>query len=72
MNEPQPEPKRIYATIIIGLLWLLFLGIWLFFYASSYSIIQNIAVFIISLVVVGALIVPIWLPWSFKQNKPLK
>ncbi|MGF7118893.1 hypothetical protein [Methanobacterium oryzae] len=68
MNEPQPEPKRIYVTVIIGLLWMLFLGIWLFFYAASYSILQNIAVFIISLVVVGAIITLLWLPWSFKNS----
>ncbi|MGZ7107475.1 MAG: hypothetical protein ACXVHW_00760 [Methanobacterium sp.] len=68
MSSPQPEPKRIYATIIIGMLWLLFLGLWLFYYATFYSILQNIAVFLISFVIVGAIIIPIWLPWSLKHT----
>ncbi|MGZ7068767.1 MAG: hypothetical protein ACXVHT_10715 [Methanobacterium sp.] len=68
MSSPQPEPKRIYATIIIGILWLLFLGLWLFYYAAFYSILQNIAVFLISFVIVGAIIIPIWLPWSLKHT----
>ncbi|MGZ7044242.1 MAG: hypothetical protein ACXVHM_06590 [Methanobacterium sp.] len=68
MSSPQPEPKRIYATIIIGMLWLLFLGLWLFYYAAFYSILQNIAVFLISFVIVGVIIIPIWLPWSLKHT----
>jgi hypothetical protein len=67
MSNAQPGPKRIYATIIIGMLWLLFLGLWLFFYAGFYSILQNIAVFIISLVIVGTIMIFLWLPWSFKH-----
>lgn len=67
MSNAQGEPLRIYATIIIGLLWLLFLGLWLFYYAAFYSILQNIAVFIISLVIVGAIMILLWLPWSFKH-----
>ncbi|MGZ7096682.1 MAG: hypothetical protein ACXVHU_09455 [Methanobacterium sp.] len=68
MSSPQLVPKRIYATIIIGMLWLLFLGLWLFYYAAFYSILQNIAVFLISFVIVGAIIIPIWLPWSLKHT----
>ncbi|PKL66340.1 MAG: hypothetical protein CVV28_11230 [Methanobacteriales archaeon HGW-Methanobacteriales-1] len=67
MNK-KPENKRVYATIIIGLLWLLSLGLWLFFYAESYSIMQNIAVFIISLVIVGAISVALWVPWGMKNT----
>lgn len=63
----KPETKRVYVTIIIGLLWLLSLGLWLFFYAESFSIIQNIAAFIISLVIVGAISVVLWVPWGMKN-----
>jgi hypothetical protein len=63
----KPETNRVYATIVISFLWLLSLGLWLFFYAESYSIIQNIAVFIISLVIIGAINVALWVPWSMKN-----
>lgn len=64
----KPEIKRVYATITISFLWLLSLGLWLFFYAESYSIVQNIAIFIISLVIVGAVCVALWVPWSMKNS----
>lgn len=68
MGKQQPEMKRVYATIALGLGWLLFLGLWLFYYATSFSIIQNIAIFIISLVVVAAISVALWVPWAMKHG----
>ncbi|HMK54020.1 MAG TPA: hypothetical protein VK444_04480 [Methanobacteriaceae archaeon] len=67
MKNPQPEPIRIYITILFGFVWLMFLALWLFFYAGTFSLIQNIGVFIGSLVVIGAIMVLLWVPWSFKH-----
>jgi hypothetical protein len=67
MDKQQPDPKRIYASIIIAFGWLLFLALWLFSYAMSFSILQNIAVFLVSIVVLGILQILLWLPWSMKQ-----
>jgi len=67
LTDPKPEPWRIYVTVIIGLLWMFYIGFWLFYYASSYGILQNIASIIISLAIVGAVILAIWLPWSMKN-----
>lgn len=64
----KPEAKRVYGTITLGFLWLLGLGLWLFFYAENFSIIQNIAAFIISVVVIGAICVAIWVPWAMKNS----
>lgn len=67
MSNPKPENWRIYVTVALGLLWLFYLGFWLFYYASSYGILQNIATFIVSLAIVGAIILALWLPWSMKN-----
>ncbi len=56
-----------FAGIVIGLVWLLFLGLWLLFYASGFSILQNIGIFFLSLVVVAILETAIWVPWGMKQ-----
>ena len=48
MVKQQPM-NRIYASIALGLGWLLFLALWLFYYAATYGILQNIAVFIVSI-----------------------
>jgi hypothetical protein len=66
--EKKPVPTgRLYVSIIIPLIWLLFLAFWLFYYATNYSIIQNIAVFLASIVIVAILEVIIWVPWGIKQ-----
>ncbi len=49
----QPPGKRVYASIVVAFGWLLFLALWLFYYATSFGIVQNIAVFLLSLVVAG-------------------
>ncbi len=66
-NKPVPS-GRLYVSIAIPFIWLLFLALWLFYYAANYSIIQNIAVFLASIVIVAILEVIIWVPWSMKQN----
>jgi len=38
----QPPSKRVYASIAVAFGWLLFLALWLFYYATSFSIVQNI------------------------------
>ncbi len=68
MEKRQVPSGRLYLSIAIPLIWLLFLALWLFYYAANYSIIQNIAVFLASIVIVAILEVIIWVPWSMKQN----
>ncbi len=66
-KAPQPEPWRIYLTIFVSLGWLIALALWLFYYAASFSILQNIGIFVLSLAVVAIIIILLWLPWSFKH-----
>lgn len=52
-----------------GLGWIVFLIIWLFFYADDYSGYQNLAIFMASLLVLGAVTGSIWMvrwfrPWG--------
>ncbi len=68
MDEKQAPTWRIYVSIAIPLIWLLFLAFWLFFYAANYSLIQNIAIFLTSIVIVAILEIILWVPWGMKQN----
>ena len=45
---------------IAGIGWLIFLIIWLFYYADDYSGYQNLAIFITSVLVLGAVTGSIW------------
>ncbi len=48
------------VSSLIWIGWVIFLVIWLFFYASDYNGYQNLAVFIVSLLVAGGLSAILW------------
>src|SRR4030065_1244443 len=57
------------ANTVAGIGWLVFLIIWLFFYAGGYNGYQNLAIFIASLLVLGAVSGSIWMVRWFKPWK---
>lgn len=59
---------RISLSIIAGVSWLIFLIVWLFFYASGFNIYQNIAIFIVSLLAVGGVMGASWAPWGMRYG----
>ncbi len=67
MSKQQTGLKMFFASIVVIFGWLLFLALWLFYYAMSYSILQNIAIFLVSLVVAGILFILLWVPWAMKH-----
>jgi hypothetical protein len=67
MTKQQPGLTMMYVGIAIAFGWLLFVALWLFYYAGSYSIVQNIGVFLLSLVVVGILETLLWVPWGMRH-----
>ena len=46
---------RIVLSIVLASTLLIFLILWLFFFATNYNIYQNIAIFLISVIVEGTL-----------------
>ncbi len=62
-----PSLKRVYASIVVAFGWLLFIALWLFYYATSFGIVQNIAVVLLSLVVAGVIFTLLWVPWAMRQ-----
>ena len=48
-QEAPPPWLLLFASIATAFAWLLFLGLWLFFYVSNFSIWENVGVFVISL-----------------------
>ena len=55
------------TSILVPFVWLVILALWLFLYAGSYSLIQNLGIFVISVAIAGLLEVLIWVPWSMKH-----
>jgi hypothetical protein len=56
-----------YVSIAVVFGWLLFLSFWLFYYASSFGILQNLAILLLSLVVALIVETILWVPWSMKH-----
>lgn len=63
---PPGLAPRVAVSIVVGIGWLIFLIIFLFFYAEGFNIYQNIAIFLVSILVVGAILGPIWAHWGIK------
>lgn len=59
---------RMYSSAILALMFIMFLIVWFFFFASDYSIYQNIAVLIVSVLVIGGVLGALWAPWALKQK----
>ncbi len=67
-TNSQPSRARISVAIIVPFVWLVFLALWLIFYATSFGILQNLGVFVLSIAIVGMLEVLLWVPWSMKHR----
>ena len=59
---------RVSLSVLVSIGWLAFLVIWLFFYAGYYSIYQNLAVFLASILIVTAVMGASWASWGIKQK----
>jgi hypothetical protein len=55
---------RVTISILLPILALVFLVIWFFFHADSFNIYQNIAVFFVTILVMGGILGAIWSHWK--------
>jgi hypothetical protein len=60
--------NRISFSVFIGCLWVVFFVWWLFFNAESYTLYQNLAVFLISLILPGAVLCIMWVNWGMRYG----
>jgi hypothetical protein len=58
---------RIIATIVLSVAWLCFVLLYLAFWTTGLSLFQSVAVFIVSLLVLGGLLGVMWVRWGMKM-----
>jgi len=71
VEHPWRSGRPILMTVISigsGIGWLVFLIVWLFFYAGDYNGYQNLAVLILSLLVVGIVNGGGWAVWGMMRR----
>ena len=72
LMEPEETPGfawRVSLSIIMGVGWLVFLILWLTFYASAFTVYENIAIFLVSILIVGAVLGASWASWGIKYGR---
>lgn len=68
MSEKMPPglASRIAVSTAVGIGWLVFLILFFAFYADRYSVYQNLAIFLASVLVVAVILGPMWVYWGIK------
>ena len=66
-KDPQPPGWTVTLSIGIGVGWLIFLLIWLAFYAGDYTAYQNIAIILASILLVFLVLGGSWASWGLKH-----
>jgi hypothetical protein len=61
---------RVSLSIIVGIAWLIFLILWLFFFAVGFTFYQNLAIFVISVAAVGLIEGLTWVPMWWQSETP--
>jgi hypothetical protein len=60
---------RVSLSIIVGVGWLVFLILWLTFYAAAFTLLENIVIVLVSLLIVGAILGASWASWGIKYGR---
>lgn len=66
VRQPEGMEWKTTYSVIVGLGWLIFLIIWLFFYSEEYTINQNIGILILSFFVIIIILCIPWMFWGVK------
>jgi len=61
--------SRMVVSIVVPFALMIFLILWFYFYAEEYNVYQNIAVFLVSILVVGGALGVVWSSWGMKHGK---
>ena len=61
--------SRVGLSIIIAFVLIIFLIYWFWSLAEGYSLYQNIAIFIVSILIVGGVLGASWAPWGIKYSE---
>ena len=56
--------SRVAGMVIVGVCWLAFVLLFFAFFAGNFSFWQNVAVFIVSVIVAGGIVAVMWIKWA--------
>jgi len=76
-NSEDKEPRipmfnlilKIALSLSAGIAWLIFLIVWLYFFAEGFSVYQNLAVFLLSVLILGIVNAIAWIPFGIMRKR---
>lgn len=60
---------KVSLSILVGVAWLVFVILWLFFYAGEYKWEKNVSIILLSILVVGLVLGAPWTMWGLRHRK---
>lgn len=66
---PSGMGPRVGVSSVVGIGWLVFLILFLAFYAEDFSIYKNLAIILTSVLVAFAILGPMWAHWGIKTGR---
>lgn len=69
---PRGWAWRTAVSAVVAIGWLIFVIIFLFFWAKHYTIYENIAIFLVSVLVMAAILAPLWMVWGFRAARRME
>ena len=71
-GAPPGLASRVTVSIAVFFGWLVFLVIWLFFYAGGFSVLENIGIALVAFLVGVAVLAMVWASWGMKYGKHME
>ncbi len=71
-EKPPGLAPRVAVSTVVGCGWPIFLILFLAFYAKGFSVYENLAIVLASILVVCVILVPMWVYWWFKTSPAWK
>jgi type VI protein secretion system component VasK len=59
---------RLWLSLILAFFLIIFLIVWFWYYAEPYTWYQNIAILIVSVLIIGGVLGASWTPWGMKYG----
>jgi len=69
---PPGLSSRVAVSIAVIFGWLIFLVVWLFFYSSSFTLLENLGIVIVAFLVGIAVLAISWASWGIKYGKKME
>jgi hypothetical protein len=71
-ERPPGLAPRVAVSTVVGCGWPVFLILFLVFYAEGFSVYENLAIVLTSILVVCVILCPMWVYWWFKTSPAWK